>query len=192
MCDPVTMLAAVAAGGKLFEGAAGFASHSMASKQAGDNADLLHIQSDIAKGNADTATIRGNYDEFLSRRKVDKVLGAETVHFASGNVDPTYGSPLLIQGFSAAQGETDAQLIRARMMGERADALTQAANIQGQAAGQRAKSSSETAAATTSLISGVLGAGTAYLTASSKWPGLSGSPGAPSGNSFSLHMPTDI
>jgi hypothetical protein len=172
MCTGLELFAAASAGGSLFSGAAGMSSHNLSAKLAGGNADLLRTQAAIAEGNADLAVVRGNYDEFLSRRKVNSVLAAETAHFASGNVDPTYGSPAMIQAFTAAQGEVDAQLIRARTASARADALTGAANIAGQAAQQQFKAASEKGAAITSLVSGVLKAGTDLLYAGSKWPGL--------------------
>lgn len=202
MCDPFTMaMAAVAGGGSLFQGLAGMSSHNLSAELAGGNADLLRTQAQIAAGKADLAVVRGNYDEFLTRRKVGSVLASETAHFAAGNVDPTYGSPLMIQGFTAAQGEVDAQMIRARMMGERADALTGAANIEAQAAGQQYKAASEKGAAITSLVSGIFNAGTSFLNAGGgKWPGLQGGSqgGTSSGGSFDasnpflLHQPTDL
>lgn len=175
MCDPIMLLsAAVAGGGKLYEGLAGSSAHSRSAALAESNAELLRTQGKTRELGADIAVTRGNYDEFLSRRKVSHVLASETAHFASGNVDPTYGSPLMVQGFSAAQGETDAQLIRARMMGERADVLTSAANIYGQAYQQTARAEVERSSAQTSLISGVLGAATSLLSTASKWTSLGG------------------
>lgn len=178
MCDPVTMLASVAAGGKLFEGLASGASHGMSAELAEKNAELLGIQSDIARRNADVALTRGNWDEFLLRRKGAHVQAAQTTHFAAGHVDPTYGSPLVQQGHVASQIETDAQLIRARMLGERADAMTQSANIAGQAAGQKYKASAERAAELVSFVTAPINAATAYMTATKLWPGLHGGPGA--------------
>lgn len=201
MCDPMTMMMMAGGGmalGKLYEGAAGYGSHKVASEIAGKNADILDTQAETRKVAAGTDVIRGNYDEFLTRRKVEHVLASETTDYASGNVDPTYGSPLVVQGFSAAQGETDAQIMRARMMSERADDLTAVANIYGQAAGQRTKASSEKSAARTSIIAGAIGAGTSMLAASSKWASLNGPSGGSAlaggvgSNPFMLQQPTDL
>jgi hypothetical protein len=205
MCDPFTALAlggAVAgAGGKLYQGGREGAAHGRAAGLADSNAELLKTQAKIKEGNADLAVTRGNYDEYKTRLKGEHVLASETAHFAGGNVDPTYGSPLVFQGFSAAQVENDAQLVRAHMMVERANALTDASNTYAQVAGLRGKAQAERAAATTAEVSGILGAGTSLLTAGSKWSSLGG--GASAGgdfasgidfatNPFVLQQPTDL
>lgn len=187
MCDPFNLFASMAAGGKLVEGAAGYGSHSQAANLAEGNAELLRTQAEIAKGNADLAITRGNYDEFLSRRKTGHVLSAESAHFAGGHVDPTFGSPLVIQGYSAAQGETDAQLIRARAMTERADALTGAANISGQSAAQLYKASAESGAALVAALTAPINAGTAFLTTKSMWKGLDRAGGS-GGSGYQIDM----
>lgn len=220
MCDPITLMAA-AAGGKIAQGIGGFMSGNLSSEMASNNAKLLGVQAQIAGGNADLAVTRGNYDEFLARRKGASVLATEKNIYAGGNVDPSYGSPLATQGYSASQIETNAQLIRAKMMGERADALTQEANIEGQSAAQQFKSVSDKTQAITSLVSGVLGAagsfsglktpaatpdaggspmplgpGTDFLTRVSTWAGLGGAggpvPSVQSGNAFLAGNPWGI
>lgn len=178
MCDFGAFLSA---GGALFKGAAGANAGDQNAELAQGNHDLLVDQAKIAKGNADLAVTRGNYDEFLTRRKVAGVLDSTTAHYAGGNIDPTYGSPLLMQGFSAAQGETDAQIVRAHMMTERADALTTSANIYGQAATQQFKSAAAKADAITSMVSGVIGAGTSLLSSKSLFGSPSGGPGGGDG-----------
>lgn len=200
MCDPGTMMmvaGGLGAGGKIFEGLAGSASSKIAAQFADANADILNTQAETRRVAADTDLIRGNYDEFLTRRKVGQVLSAETVQTVKSGADPTYGSPLVIQGFSAAQGETEAQLIRAKTAATFADDLSGVASIYGQAAGQRFKASTERSNARTKLVAGYIGAGTSMLSAGSKWQSLGGG-GAPGGggsigtNPFMLQQPTDI
>src|SRR5262245_59465766 len=124
MCDPISLLfTGLSVAGKLFSGFAGQQSHKMSAQLAQANAELIGKQAEIAKLGADIAVTKGNYDEFLQRRKVQHIQAAQTAYYAHGNVDPTYGSPIVLAGYTAAQGETDAQLIRAKMMTERADAL---------------------------------------------------------------------
>lgn len=201
MCDPMTMMmiaGGVQAGGKIFEGLAGSASSKIAAGFADANADILDTQGQTRRIAADTDLIRGNYDEFLTRRKVGQVLAAETVQTVKSGADPTYGSPLVVQGFSAAQGETEAQLIRARTAATFADDLSGVASIYGQAAGQRFKASSERQNARTKLIAGYIGAGTSMLSAGSKWQSLGGKGGGSGfgadigSNPFMLQQPTDI
>lgn len=196
----------VQAGGSLLKGMGGAAMHDINAEIAAGNTELLKIQAQIAAGMGDLAVTRGNYDAHLIRSKGDEVLGAQTAGFASRNLDITSGAPLAIAGFTAAQIEVDAGLVVARAMGERADAITRGANIQGQAAQQAYKAWGSSTASDMAMLSGIFDAGTAFLTGGSKagvgggpiaqWPMFSGAGASPIGwdigNPFLLHQPQDL
>lgn len=151
------------------------------------NAEMVRMQARMAEGGADIAVLRGNLDEFMHRRSVGQVLAAQTMHAIGSGADPAYGTPLMQAGYSAAQGEADAQIIRARMMADRADALSGAANVMGGAVEQAHRAVGEIRAGSAAQvrgrnaeIGGWLGAGTNLLTATSRWPMFGGTsaPGA--------------
>lgn len=162
--------------GSLLKSGAGFLSHSGAAQSASANARMLSLQAEIAAEKGDLALTRGAYDQFLQRRKVGAVLAGQTAQAAGGNVDPGYGSPLMLQGFSAAQGEVDAALIHAAALSERADALTGAANLEGRAAGESSRAQAESTAGWLELALAPINAGTAFLQTSRLWAGLNTAP----------------
>ena len=193
MCDPVSaILGGVQAGGSLLSGFLGSKSHNAAADLEAANSRVLATEGQIAAGKADLATVRGNYDEFLTRRKVSQVEASETTGTVAGVADPTWGSPLVMQAYTAAQGETDAGMIRARAAGERADALSNAANVYSASAGQALKASADRAAGIVSMVSGITGAGSAFLNSASRWKmlgaggGGGGGYGINTGNPFGL------
>ncbi len=105
----------------------------------------------IAKFNAQLAMDRGNVEENRSRADTERGLATTTAYFASNNMDPTYGSPLLLQTFGAAQGEADARIIRAA-------ALQESAGFQWEALGYAERGNEAVATATTGLRSDYLSA----------------------------------
>lgn len=170
--------AGLGAAGKLY---AGFAGSDAAKISAGidrDNAALLDTQGDIAKESAGLSLTKGAWEAGQVARRVGTASDARVSYFAGRNIDPTSGSPLLMEGFSAGRGATDMALAAAKGEAGYADGLTKASNIYGQAASQQWKAAQDEQAATTARISGLFGAGTTLLSAAaSPWAGL--------GNAFS-------
>jgi hypothetical protein len=171
--------AGLGAAGKLY---AGFAGSSAARISAGierDNAALLDTQGDIAKESAGLSLTKGAWEADRVAGKVGAAAAARRSYFAGHNIDPTSGSPLLMEGFSAAQGATDMALAAAKGEVGYAEGLTRASSIYGQAASQQWKAAQDEQTAITSRISGIFGAGTTLLSAAaSPWAGLSGATGA--------------
>ncbi len=227
MCDPVTAtLMAAGTGlkmaGSLFAGdskaktalanaefsqlqAQGFEQQS---EVATSNLDLLRTQADIAKLNIPIAEAHGRLLESRIRTNADKVESAQQLHFAYGNIDRGYGSPLVLAGNTAAEIETDVNLNRASTEIAVAGAATRVANIEQQAFGQAAaavnarqnailslkKAGGYAGNAKSDLIAGVIGAGTALLSGLSSMAG-GGKSSAPlwdSSNSFLANQPKDI
>lgn len=137
MCNPVSALltmggAAVSAYGKIesanIESSADVLQASIFNK----SADLLGTQAEIAKSGAVLSYARGRVQEGRIEQQGRDVASAQHLFFGSNNLDPAYGSPLLLQARSAMQVETDLNLVRAGEAVDAADALTKAANIEGQ------------------------------------------------------------
>lgn len=199
--DPFSIfLMAMAGGGKIFEGLAGSRAATMNRQIAADNLALMQIQAKASREESLFAYERGGYEQAKLHRQIDATIGSQTAYFAGNNMDPGYGSPLLLAARTQVQGETDSQLIYANSIAESARALSKAAGFEAQGLNAAWQMTAAEEKARNSLISGFLGAGTAMLTTVGKGgfkPGGGGSndfgmigPGA--GNPFILNQPTDI
>lgn len=71
------------------------------------------LAADIARRNAEAELAKANFEENRVRDETDRQLAQQSTYFAASNMDPTYGSPLALAAFGAAQGETDARIVRA-------------------------------------------------------------------------------
>lgn len=154
MCDPGTILSMAGAGasayGRMQQGAMEADNNLAKSKfsllqadlygdsanAAEGNLDLLRTQAEIARGNVAITEAKGRLNESRVRAQGDKVLAGQSLSFSYRNIDPAYGSPLVMQGKAAADIETDIGLVRAGTAIERAAALTGVANIQSSALSQ--------------------------------------------------------
>jgi hypothetical protein len=165
--DPLTIMAlgstALSALGKLGQG---FASSDLATVQkniADQNTQLLVKRAGLEAQGADVAYAEGGLEASRKVADINRTIGAANARFAAVNLDPTYGSPLVTQGFSASQGRADLDLIAARARMQAAGALmtsagtmASAASSQGQATGLGMKASQD-------ILSGIFGAGTTAL-----------------------------
>ncbi len=142
------------------------------------NLGLLRTQAEIAKGNVDIAEAKGALDQSRVTLAGDKTLIAQRVNYSYRNIDPAYGSPLVLAGKTAATIETDIGLVRASTAIAKAGALTGVANIEQSAFGQSAaavtasqnallsfkKAGVYAGNAGSDLWAGEIGAGTAVIT----------------------------
>jgi hypothetical protein len=71
------------------------------------------LASEIARRNAEAELAKSNFEENRVREETGRQLAQQSTYFAANNMDPTYGSPLALAAFGAAQGETDARIVRA-------------------------------------------------------------------------------
>lgn len=192
---PLAMFASagISAAGKLYEGFAKSEAGKMAAGIDRDNADLLDRQGEIAKQTAGLSLTKGAFDVSQVARALRSTQAGNSSFYAGRNIDPTSGSPLLMQGFSAAQGATDMALAAAKGEVGYAEGLTRSANIFGQAASQQWKAAQDEQQATTARISGMFGAATALLSMrSTPWGGIGGmfsGGGSGGGGSFTAGNP---
>lgn len=151
MCDPGTLLAAasaalplvakvgsaaavgggtyMAAAGKRAEGKAVTTQAALEELVAQHNIETLHAQLGMQQQLADIPTLRAGLDEARTRLAGARVLNAQRAQVATNGLDPSFGSPLLMQGFSAAQVEADAGLIRTQGLLDKAAALAGVSDI---------------------------------------------------------------
>lgn len=167
MCDPATLLlmagTAVSAFGKISAGNATGAADALQSRTFSTSADLLETQAEIAKSGAALAYARGRVQEGRIEQQGRDVASAQHLYFSSNNLDPAYGSPLVLQAKSAMQVETDLNLVRAGEAVDAADALTKSANIEGQAMSARASAAGATSRGIGAVQAGYFGAATDLL-----------------------------
>ncbi len=162
MCvDPITGIAMAASAG-----AGGLSAMGQLAGGRG-SARAARMQAWMAQQNAKNALAKGAFDQARLRDKVDTVLDNQTASVAARDLDPAYGSPLVLQGLTAMQGEADAMLIGAGAQQEAAEQLWSAAGSIGKA--QDAKRA------------GMIGAGTAILSTISQWASLAGGGGKTGG-----------
>jgi hypothetical protein len=181
--DPVTIfLAAMAAGGKLFEGFAGGEAADLQAKVSAENAALLakqapiyEMQAQAQELNADIARAKGSYETTRLADHVTRIIAAQPGRYAAAGLSGTAVSPLVAAAYSASQGQADIEIIRANSELEAAAAkmagantrMTEA-NVLARAAGQNWQTLALKQRAFTSRVAGVLGAGTAFLTVGKK------------------------
>jgi hypothetical protein len=191
--DPLTIMAlgstALTAISKLGGGFTGSHIDLLQKGVADQNTQLLMTRAGLEAKGADLAYAGGALDQNRVQINLNRTIGTANAHFAAANVDPTYGSPLVAQGFSASQGRADEDLIAARARMQAAGALmtsagtvSAAASSNNQAAGLGMKSSQD-------IMSGYFGAATTMLSGfSSAFKGSGGGSlgaggmGLPAGN----------
>jgi hypothetical protein len=177
--DPMTLMAlgstALTAIGKL---GSGFMSSNLDKLQqsiANGNAQLLLSKAQLEAQEGQIPLAEGRLEQSRTMDTINRTLGAETGKFAASNLDPTYGSPLLLEGFSAGQGATDMALIGAKAELGYAGALTQSAGTMAERTGQVGMGAAYGMKATQDVVSGIIGAGTSLLGGLSnknQWAGL--------------------
>lgn len=160
--DPLTMMAlgstALTAIGKL---ATGFAGSSLAQLQqsvADTNTKLLNQKAAAEEEEAQLPFAEAGLEQSRTVLQIQRTLGGETGGFTARNLDPTYGSPLLLERYTAGQGATDVALIGAKAGLSSASALLTAAGTRAQAAGSAGQAMGFSAQQTQDVLSGIFGA----------------------------------
>jgi len=167
MCDPLSAMA-LASGGLQIGGALmrGKQTSQLSDVQASVgrlNADSLNEQADLALEGVDLAYAKQRVTDARISREGDVTLATQTNLTTSRHFDPAFGSPLVIQAFTAGQVQADLDISRAGAALEAADAYARSASLRGSAlsalggvySAQKRGSSAEMAA--------TFGAGTAFL-----------------------------
>lgn len=186
--------------GNTYRGFSSSRAHKISAEIARGNTEILLRNAEIEALKGDFALQKSAFESSRLLSQVERVIGGQTAHFAANNLDPSTGSPLLLAGFTAAQGEIDAGLIRARGELEAADSQARVASLYGKASASAFTELAELEKSTAALVSGLFGAGAALLTSGSKWAGLRAEtdPGKTTGpanyltNPFLLNQPIDI
>lgn len=180
--EPFTM-ALMAAGtganmiGKLMGGASSKAMSAITSQIHGNNAGIANSNADTLDTQADIADMGVDFSWSKAKTQISRieeqgrqVLSSQRSYFAGNNLDPTFGSPLLMQAITAGRVQSDIDLTKAGAAIEAADARTRAANIRAQSAGQRGNALTslyQQAGAQmkgdADMTAGYLGAATAFL-----------------------------
>lgn len=191
--DPITlMIAAIAGGGKLFEGFASSAAAGMQRQISEGNAALLDKQAAIQAEGAGVARAKGTFEQYRLGKRVDRTIAGQKGYFAAAGLDPYAASPIALAMDSAMQGEADAEIIRATSSLEAAGALTQSANTMQQATATRYQSAALKQKEFTDVVSGIFGAATAFLSPykSAAGGGGGGFEWAPTPNGPGTYAPT--
>lgn len=197
--DPFTLAMIAGAGinaiGKFMSGSSASTIDKMQAQAAGVQAESARTNASLLGDQADIAGLGVDFAASRERQALGKIaetgrstLEAQRSYFAGGNLDPTFGSPLLVQAVTAGRIQTDVNLTQSQFAIDKANALTTEANIRGQQAGQ-------TSAALNAMISGaaygkkadadytagLIGAGTALLSGVAGFKGFGSGGGVPSG-----------
>lgn len=179
--DPFTLAMVAGTGlnvvGKLMGGASSAAIDRVQAQAYGTRANAAKLNTDLLSTQADVAHEGLGFAASKERETLGKIaeagrvtLAAQRSYFAGGNLDPTFGSPLLMQTITAGRVKTDMGLAETTFAIDKANVLSNEANIRGQAAGQA--SSALTALygqmgmqmkGDADLTAGYIGAGTALL-----------------------------
>lgn len=183
--EPFTFAMLAGAGinalGKLMGGASSSAIDSIQAQAANANTELLDKQADVAHMGVDFAASKEREQLGKIEEAGRSTLSTRRSYFAGNNLDPTFGSPLLVQAMTAGRVATDRNLAGASFAIDKANALSNEANLRGQAAGSAATALGATIKGSADMMAGVLGAGTALLSGASAVGGFGGGSGGPLG-----------
>lgn len=161
-------------GSKLYRGWAGSQAGELGAKISALNTETNKLNAQTERERGDYALVKAGFESSRLLERVRMITANQAAYFGANNIDAATGSPLALAGLTAAQGDVDAGLIRARGGLEKADADVRAASFTARAAGSAYQEVAEHEKATSALISGYLGAGTSLLSSMSKWKGLTG------------------
>ncbi|MBI5112869.1 MAG: hypothetical protein HZA68_12950 [Rhodovulum sp.] len=184
--DPLTimMLAGTALGGlgKLVGGSMGQEIADLQAEIGRTNVANLQRKAGLERDQAGYAYAQGSLAESRTRAQLDRVMGGQTAFAAAGGLDPTTGSPLLLEGFTAAQGATDVALIRANALTGAAAAYSRSASTMADAATAAGQALAAEMKGDQDMVAGIFGAASTLLTgAGQAWKGLGGTGGASGG-----------
>lgn len=162
--------AALAIAGTALQVGGQIASASAASADAGlkeqiykSNAQVSETTSKTQKLLAELPVMQARLDEARLRDEVAGTLASEKAGYAAAGLDPASGSPLLIQGITAAQGEVDAGLVRVQGQLNRAAALANSASTDSETATDLFQAAGANIEQKSAMVAGLLGAGTALI-----------------------------
>jgi len=116
------------------------------------NTDLLNQQADVAGMGVDFAASKERQTLGKIAEAGRQTLSAQRSYFAGNNLDPTFGSPLLVQAMTAGRVATDMDLAKASFAIDKANALSNEATLRGQAAGSAGQGLSDMLSASAARI----------------------------------------
>lgn len=144
--DPFTLAMVAGTGvniiGKLMGGASASAMDKIQANAYGAQAGVAKTNTDLLNTQADIAGMGVDFAASKERETLGKIedagrqtLSAQRSYFAGNNLDPTFGSPLLVQAMTAGRVATDRDLAETSFAIDRANSLSNEATLRGQAAG---------------------------------------------------------
>ena len=131
-------------------------------QQSRQQAAVYKYNAQVAQNNAAASRNAAAIDMYQIREKNKRVLATQRARYAKANLQLTMGSPLEIMAASARQGELDAQVARYRGELGAAGFEAQASLLTSQAKSIR---QAGVISATSSLLSGAIGAASIYARA---------------------------
>ena len=135
-----TLISALSAGASLFTG---IAQANNVKAQADAQASALEANARNADILAHDAVERGGQEELKLRRSLAQTAGNQSVQAASSGIDSNSGSVLDARNASISEGEHDAEAIRFNAARERWGYISQARNLNNQAAYYRSAGKSK-------------------------------------------------
>lgn len=117
------------------------------------NTDLLGKQADIAGMGVDFAGSKEREQLGKIEEAGRQTLSAQRSYFAGNNLDPTFGSPLLVQAMTAGRVATDRDLAVTSFAIDKANALSNEATLRGQQAGSVGQGLSDMLSASAARLS---------------------------------------
>ncbi|MDN3278782.1 hypothetical protein QWJ07_31285 [Frankia sp. RB7] len=155
--------AGVNAVGKLMSGVSSSAMDALQAKNYDARAALDDTNAEIAGMGVDFAASKEKTELGKIAEAGRTALASQRSYFAGSNLDPSFGSPLLVQGQTAGRIQTDINIAEASFAIDKANALTSKAGYQSQGASDLLSASLARYKGDADMTAGVLGAGSALL-----------------------------
>ncbi|MCK1407657.1 hypothetical protein [Bradyrhizobium sp. 76] len=176
--DPFTIALVASAGvnaiGKLMGGASSSAMDALQGKAYDNKASLDGVNAEIAGMGVDFAASKEKTELGKIAEMGRSTLAAQRSYFAGGNLDPSFGSPLLVQGQTAGRIQTDMNIAAASFDIDKANALTSKASYQAQGASDMLSATMARYKGDADMTAGIIGAGSALLSGVSAMGGGAG------------------
>jgi len=175
MCTGLELLLGAVSGAGAIAGAAGRSSDAaLQAEVARGNKRISETTAQTQEVLAELPAIDARLQETRIREQVRQTIGSETADYAAANIDPSSGAPLILAGVTAAQGEVDVGLVRAQGALGRAQGRAEAASSYAAAASSGFQVAAAETEKSNALVSGIFGAGTAFLSPLGRIGGFGG------------------
>lgn len=162
---PLLLGAGVSAAGSIAGGMGRASDARLKADVAGMNANVGEATAQTNTLLAELPAISARLEETKLRDAIRATLGSEVAAYSAANIDPSSGAPLLVAGVTAAQGQVDIGLTRAKGALDRAAGLAGAASSYAESASSRFQVAAADQEGRNAMTSAIYGAGTSFLSA---------------------------